>query len=41
MKRRTWLLALPALAQKGAATIIAPYTWGTGRDIVASLASPA
>ena len=39
MKRRTWLLAALSLAQEGAVTIVAPFTSGTGLDILAWLAA--
>lgn len=34
------LLATPALAQEGPVTIVAPFTPGTGIDILARLAAP-
>ena len=40
MRRRALLLAAPALAQDGPITIIAPFTPGTGIDILARLAAP-
>ena len=42
MKRRTWLLAAPALAlaHEAAVNIVAPFTSGTGPDILACLAAP-